>query len=105
MTTAPNGIDLIREEQERQIMEEGWTKEHDDSHSPGALALAGSCYAEAAAMRLAPIAFRPDVEEIPENWPWEPQWWKPKNTLRDLVRAGALIAAELDKMIAAGREG
>lgn len=31
-------------------------------------------------------------------WPWDAKWWKPKNTRRDLVRAGALIVAELERM-------
>ena len=33
-------------------------------------------------------------------WPWEETWWKPasNNRIKDLVRAGALIAAEIDRL-------
>lgn len=31
-------------------------------------------------------------------WPWAVRWWKPKDPIRDLVRAGALIAAEIDRL-------
>ncbi len=76
------GIDLIAAERRRQIMEEGWTPEHDAEHVNGELALAAACYTSG------------DFG----NWPWDPQWLKPKDRVRDLVRAGALIAAELDRL-------
>jgi hypothetical protein len=31
-------------------------------------------------------------------WPWEDKWWKPKDRRRDLVRAGALIVAEIERL-------
>lgn len=31
------------------------------------------------------------------GWPWEPRWWKPKDVLTDLIRAGALCLAEADR--------
>lgn len=33
-------------------------------------------------------------------WPrrWSPDWYKPTNAIRDLVKAGALIAAEIDRL-------
>jgi hypothetical protein len=31
-------------------------------------------------------------------WPWSFEWWKPKDRIRNLVRAGALIAAEIDRL-------
>jgi hypothetical protein len=43
---------------------------------------------------------------LPDVWPWEPEWWKPKWTpqagrdgrIRELVVAGALLAAEIDRL-------
>jgi len=37
---------------------------------------------------------------VPKEWPasWAIEYWKPKDRQRDLVRAGALIAAEIDRM-------
>jgi hypothetical protein len=41
-------------------------------------------------------------ETPPPNWPWDAKWWKPSvDHVRNLVKAGALIAAEIDRMIAA----
>jgi hypothetical protein len=34
-----------------------------------------------------------------QDWPWDERWWKPSNDpIRDLVKAGALIAAEIDRL-------
>ena len=38
-------IELITEERARQISDEGWSEEHDHSHTDGALASAAACYA------------------------------------------------------------
>ena len=37
-------------------------------------------------------------EAYPVGWPWHRQWWKPKNARRDLVRAAALIVAEIERL-------
>ena len=42
------------------------------------------------------VAGRPYV--VPRDWPWEPEAWKPTYPVRDLVKAGALIAAEIDRL-------
>jgi hypothetical protein len=34
----------------------------------------------------------------PARWPWSQDWWKPTNPRRDLVKAGALIAAEIERL-------
>lgn len=81
-----SGAVLIAEERKRQIESEGYTAEHDSTHNPEDLAAAGACYA------------LEDVEPIHEQlWPWDAEWWKPKDQLRNLVRAGALIAAAIDR--------
>ena len=92
------GIELIAEERQRQIEKEGWTKEHDAEHKVGVLAKAAVCYA------LPPLTradISPDVGKPPFWWPFSEEWWKPeKDRVRELVKAGALIAAEIDKIIA-----
>lgn len=86
-----NGAELIRAERQRQIDAEGWTPEHDDVHSRGELARAACSYAMHA-------SYDRDPAEVPSFWPWEREWWKPKDDqIRNLVRAGALIAAEIDR--------
>lgn len=95
-----NGIESIAAERKRQVEEEGWTSEHDDAHVHGELAGAAACYA----MYVALYGIgRTDLSEIVsrtlrELWPWSPHWWKPKGRRADLVRAGALIAAEIDRL-------
>ena len=87
------GVALIAAERQRQIESEGWTAEHDDDYCDGVLARAGACYAEA--------AYWPEEEarSTPEDWPFDPEWWKPSpNPIRNLVKAGALIAAEIDRL-------
>lgn len=94
-----NGIESIAAERKRQIEIEGWTPEHDDTHDKGEMAKAASCYAAAAGTDP---ELRRDIEahlsEPEELWPWHWQWWKPKDRRADLVRAGALIAAEIDRL-------
>lgn len=78
-------------ERRRQVEAEGWTPEHDDDcHDHGQLARAAACYA------------CPDdiswTDYFGLRWPWSREWWKPKDRRRNLVRAGALILAEIDRL-------
>lgn len=94
-------IQFIAVERQRQIDEERFTPERDrDVYDGGELAIAGACYAMEAAQQLSPYDGL-GHDTTPPDWPWDPAWWKPKNPLRDLMRAGALIAAELDRMLIA----
>lgn len=90
-------ISDIRAERQRQMTEEGFTAHHDDQYDGGELAAAGACYALSAAH--ASYSHDGDVlREPPAAWPWDASWWKPTNARRDLVKAGALIVAELGKI-------
>lgn len=82
-------------ERERQKAVEGWTPDHDDGHRHGELALAAAGYAETAGSFFYENGYSPTV---PYVWPWSPAWWKPKDQRRDLVRAGALILAEIERL-------
>lgn len=85
------GIELIAEERQRQIEVEGWTPEHDAEHEYGELAIAACCYAWKEG----------DAYPCRQDWwPWADEWWKPspKNRIRELQKAGALIAAEIDRL-------
>lgn len=92
--------DVIAERQ-RQVTAEGWTPAHDDQHRNNDLAFAASCYAfhaAAASWDMEDDGIPYDSHPAPKNWPWEPEWWKPKSARRDLVKAGALILAEIDRL-------
>lgn len=82
-----SGIELITTERQRQIDEEGWTPAHDLRHREGSLANAAICY-----------VMYPNTRIFDETWPFDNEWWKPKGRLSNLVRAGALIAAEIDRL-------
>ena len=83
-------------ERERQKAAEGWTPEHDDAQTSGAMARAASCYALFGAFD---DSWRNEVRSVvPHAWPWGAQWWKPKSRRADLVRAGALILAEIERL-------
>lgn len=84
-------IDEIAAERRRQIEEEDWTPEHDDEHRAGELADAAACYA-------ADDGAHPNEGEPPSGWPWGANWWKPKDRRHDLIRAGALIVAEIERL-------
>lgn len=92
------GIDLIAEERARQVILEGFDDFHDAAHTDSELLKAADSYLCA--------VITPD-EEGDENgksrpawdWPWDKARWKPSDDpIRNLVKAGALIAAEIDRM-------
>lgn len=88
----------VADERLRQQLVEGWTPEHDDAHPEGELAMAAGCYALNAASSLTGDYIDPDATGVPVPWPWAPEWWKPKTTREDLVRAAALLLAEIERM-------
>lgn len=92
-----SAIEEIASERQRQIEGEGWSVEHDDGHGSGEMARAASCYA------LAGSHDRPQypgyiAEALRACWPWAAEWWKPPNPRRDLIKAGALIVAEIERL-------
>lgn len=90
----------VQAERRRQIEAEGWTPEHDDEHDTGALASAAGCYAM---FSLAYPAGDPS-----HFWPWDKSWWKPSpDGRRNMVKAGALILAEIERLdrVAASQGG
>ncbi len=80
-------------ERRRQIEVEGWTPEHDDQHQGRDLPRAAISYCMSAA-----ASFYTVLSEPPSWWPWDHSWWKPKTRRQDLVRAGALILAEIERL-------
>jgi hypothetical protein len=93
-----SGIEIITEERQRQIEVEGWDSEHDSDHDNESLATAAACYATPINERELTIGGRYDG--IPTMWPWDKEWWKPtpENRVRELAKAGALMAAEIDRL-------
>lgn len=90
------GTELIEEERLRQVEKEGWTSEHDDKHTEEELAAAAVCYASPEKWR----DYYDKDDDIPLCWPWSKAWWKPTpyDRIKELMKAGALIAAEIDRL-------
>ena len=107
------GIELIAAERQRQITVEGYDAAHDAAHIHGEIAKAAACYADFACpteerIKQLPLqrgladpeTFYPLRVQVPVNWPWATEYWKPspESRIRELVKAGALIAAEIDRL-------
>ncbi|QEL64764.1 hypothetical protein OTERR_12880 [Oryzomicrobium terrae] len=78
----------VLDERRRQIEDEGWPPEDDDRYIKRELSAAAECYVGAASAR----------DECPAIWPWAREWWKPSDYRRNLVKAGALILAEIERL-------
>jgi hypothetical protein len=86
-------------ERQRQISVEGWTPEHDDEHDDGDMSAAAACYA----LHTEPIG---NVGDYLRFWRWASSQWKPKDRRSNLVRAAALLLAEIERLDrAAKKEG
>lgn len=86
--TMKSGIELITDERNRQVAKEGYSAEHDEAHDDNELVDAAGAYACA----------DDETEPVPFDWPWDHEAWKPSDRIRNLVKAGALIAAEIDRL-------
>lgn len=101
-----DGAERIADERMRQIGALNWSDEHDDGHDRGELAYAAVCYA-------APPWER-ERDWLKDMWPWDdtdpadtpkPGAYSQRDTpenvttrMRELEKAGALIAAEIDRL-------
>lgn len=93
MANFPKAARDVLAERSRQQQVEGWTHEHDDQFIRGELAYAGAAYA--ASHRGVRDLMDVSLDRL---WPWEDAAWKPKGGRADLVRAGALIIAEIERI-------
>lgn len=79
----------VLDERRGQRTREGFIDAHDDEHDSGELARAGACYA---------LFSQTPTSQAPLLWPLEARWWKPSNVRRMLVKAAALIIAEIERI-------
>lgn len=83
------GSDMIALERKRQVEVEGYDAQHDNNEQDGTLEKAAMAYLYSS------IGNRKEGMKV---WPWCLPFFKPKTQVRDLVRAGALIAAAIDRL-------
>jgi hypothetical protein len=107
-------IEEFATERWRQIDGEGFSLAHDDQHCNGELAMAAATYAYIAGLTIAgraeimaamrqqmtPAAVHSKAVSAFGIWPdgWALSWLKPTHRRRDLVKAGALIIAEIGRI-------
>jgi hypothetical protein len=92
----PTGAELIADERRRQIEVEGYTPEHDEEHDYHDMTDAAICYSLMSEWQQRKGS---QPHEITARWPWKWSDWKPSDQpVRNLVKAGALIAAEIDRL-------
>jgi hypothetical protein len=96
-----SGIELIMAERDRQIHIEGWLPEHDDRHNECELLDAAFCYGGMAGSQVMDDDGGEEAQfALLETWPFAVGQWKPDpDPVRNLVKAGALIAAEIDRLL------
>jgi len=93
----------VATERRRQINAEGWTPKHDDTQDRGELAAAAAAYAHAAQQSMHPLnkSTGSGYETKPPTiWPdcWDDDHWKHADPRKMLVKAGALILAEIERL-------
>lgn len=98
-------MDVI-DERLRQQNVEGWSLEHDDAHSSGEMAAAAATYAYSTTLSDRHRQYVSGIYSIENSatlrdlWPasWSKSWWKPTARRRDLVKAAALLIAEIERL-------
>lgn len=89
-------------ERRRQVEDEQWTPEHDDRYRHRQLAMAAACYAAAVPVHdvldCSDGRIEKRVPAVSRAWPWAKAWWKPGTARQNLVKAGALILAEIERL-------
>ena len=99
-----SGIEIITDERNRQLTELGFTPANDNNHNAGQMANAAGVYAHHAAFQSGILedpsdGFNYGKSGRPDWWPWDVSWFKPsRSRIRNLAKAGALIAAEIDRL-------
>ena len=104
----------IAAERQRQVDAEGWSAERDNEYTDRSLAHAAAAYALGFDLETRAEFITEDVSggrgetpvwknrqiQVPASWPssWDARWWKPSDARRDLVKAGALIVAEIERL-------
>lgn len=88
----------IAAERQRQIDVEGWSEGHDDERDDYQMARAAGCYAFHAGRVDDDDAGMFVNAAVRHGWPWDRAWWRPKSRRADLVRSGALIVAEIERL-------
>lgn len=98
------GLRSILAERVEQIDRHGHTPGRDLQYEPGDLIAAACCYADTAHDQVGPAPLAYDPAEVPGEWPWQAQFWRPRDPRTNLVKAVALLWAAIDYLDGAPRD-
>lgn len=87
MSNLQAAINVV-DERVRQLEAEEWDYAHDDQYTGRELANAAICYIMDEGTDRKPLYY----------WPWGDDDWKPKSYRENLVRAAALLIAEIERL-------
>jgi hypothetical protein len=90
-----DGLRAIIAERMEQVQKHGFTLARDQNYQPSALVFAGIAYAGRAAEQMRNNDLWHDA---PPSWPWDAAHWRPGDARANLVKAAALIWAEIDRL-------
>jgi len=96
MNEYPKAVLDVIEERRRQVCSEGWTPSHDDQHGDGAMSIAAACYA--LWDQRGPQVAELNLGKLWRWTGWGESWFKPKDPRRNLIRAAALLIAEIERL-------
>lgn len=97
-------IDDVIAERNAHRTREGFTDIRDDQYTDESLAAAAACYAQPEDTRQMVARYAPGASighYVPALWPesWGGSWWKTDGRRRrDLVKAAALLIAEIERL-------
>lgn len=92
-------VNLLVRERRRQIHSEGFKPERDDAYTADELARAAAVYA------MPDEVYQVVYVATGQLWPWSSYWLKRRDRRSDLIKAGALIIAELERIMRAEQGG
>ena len=87
LTLTPAGYSVLVE-RKRQVEVEGFTFAQDDAYQYHELRKAAAAY----------LMHNGDPYLGPQSWPWDFSQWKPGSARANLVKAGALVIAEIERI-------
>lgn len=90
-STLDRALELAASERRRQVFEEGFSLEEDRKYKEGELSSCAACYAIGSLDKHG--------VDLRAFWPFSLAWWKPRSRKENLVKAAALILAELECII------
>ena len=94
-----DGIATIVAERRRQIEKFDWSPQHDDQYKEGELLLYAQYWMTMPELGVARQHAKETLQSLQQTG-WEDEWFKydERTPIERLARAGALIAAEIDRL-------